>query len=75
MRAAPEFRVGNVVVKPAGLSVVEVSISDAGDPAVAWLDKGEAVMLANMLMLLASATYDPLASVPDGGTSGQLARI
>lgn len=75
MRSAPLFRVGNVTAKPAGLSVVELSIADAGDPAVAWLDRGEAAMLANMLAMFASAnTYDPLASLPEAGESGQLAK-
>lgn len=76
MRAAPLFRVGNVTAKPAGLSVVELSIADAGDPAVAWLDRGEAAMLANMLAMFVSANnmYDPLASLPETGESGQLAK-
>jgi hypothetical protein len=76
MRPAPEIRVGNLRAKPAGRSVVELSIADAGDPAVAWLDRGEAAMLANMLALFVSAQnmYDPLASLPDGGESGQLAK-
>lgn len=75
MRPAPEFRVGNVVAKPAGPNVMQLSISDAGDPAVAWLDTGEVVMLANMLVLFAQTnSYDPLGSLPEGGESGQPAK-
>lgn len=73
MRNPPEFHIGNIVVKPVAMAAVEVSIIDPGDPAVAWLERGEAAMLASALMSIAQlGQYDPLAGTDE---SGQLAKI
>jgi hypothetical protein len=76
VRTPPEFRCGNVVVRPAHKFAFELSITDAGSPAVALLEAGEVAMLANaMASMLHHNSYDPLASVPDGGESGQPAKV
>lgn len=61
-----------MVVKPVAMAAVEVSIKDTG---VAWLERGEAAMLASALMAMAQhSTFDPLVNMP-GGESGDRAKV